>query len=412
MYKWKLYWSLQLKRMMKALPGICLLTVLLTVGLLGLLQAMFLIEQSAEEKQVVRIGIVGDLSDSYLGVGINVLMNMEGIKSMADIRTMEEEEALECFEAGEISAYLIVPDGFIDSILTGENKEIIYVTREEAQGIGGMLVNELVDAISSLVTNTQTNIYTVQTYLIEKDKREMIPEATESLNLSFIGAVLNRMEIYELQELGASNRLSLTGHLFTGILLLLVLLWGINTVSLMVRREHSMLKLLQIKGLGSGAQVMAEVTAYGILQCATLCLVFVCVIIMKSATGFVLPEWEAMNLAEKLGFVCRWIPVVLMVAALQALLYELVTNVVNGVLLQFIMAISMGYLGGCIYPVSFFPKGIQPMAAWSPVGTALRYIQRSFSGQSAGMELLWILLYAVLFMGLHIWKRKCRIAGE
>lgn len=412
MYKWKLYWSLQLKRMMKALPGICLLTVLLTVSLLVLLKAMFWIEQSGEEKQVVQIGIVGDLSDTYLGVGIHVLMNMEGIKSMANIRTMEEAEAIESFAAGEISAYLMVPDGFIDSILTGENKEIVYITREEAWGIGGMLVNELVSSVSSLVTTTQTNIYTMQTYLIENDMRELVSEATKDMNLAFMGAVLNRMEIYELQELGQSDQLSVWGHLFTGVLLILVLLWGMNSVSLMVRGESSLLKLLERKGLTARAQVTAEVAAYIILQCVTLGLTLVCVIVVMSAIGLEIPEWEAMMLTEKLCFVLGWIPVIVMIAALQALLYELVTNVVNGVLLQFIMAVSMGYLAGCIYPVSFFPKGVQPLAEWLPVGTALRYVQRSFSGQVAVVELILLLVYAALFVGLRIWRRRCRIAGE
>lgn len=412
MYKWKLYFSLQLKRMMKALPGICLLTVLLTISLLFLLKAMFFIEESREDKQVVKVGIVGDLSDSYLGVGINVLINMEGIRNLADIRRMEETEAEALFEAGEISAYLIIPDGFIDSILVGENKEIIYVTTEKAQGIGGLLMNELVDAVSSLITTTQTNIYSMQTYLREHDMRDRIPAATEGMNLAYIGAVLNRMAIYDLQASGVSNKMSVTGHLFTGILLLLALLWGINCVSLMVREENSLLKLLKIKGFQEKAQVSAEVLAYGILQCVTLCLVFICVMVVKYAMGLEIPEWEALEVLEKLWFVCKWIPVVFMLAAMQAFLYELVTNVVNGVLLQFLVAVSMGYLSGCIYPVSFFPKPVQPLAMWSPIGTALRYVQKGITGRGAVVELLVLLIYTGLFLGLQIWRRGSRIAEE
>ncbi len=412
MCKWKPYWKVQLKRVMKALPGICLLTVFLTVSLLVLLKAMFFIEESREEKQVVQIGIVGDLSDSYLGMGINVLMNMEAIKRMADIQMMEKGEALERFLTGEISAYLLVPDGFLDSILTGENKKIVYITTREAQGMGGMLVNELVGAVSRMVTAAQTNIYAMQTYLIENDMREQLSAATEGINYVFIGAVLNRMEVYEQQFTGVSNRMSITGHLFSGSLLLLVLLWGMNCVSLMVREEHSLLRLLKVKGLNAGKQVTAEVAAYSILQCVSLCCVFVCVMLAKSALGLEIPEWEALEAAEKLWFVCKWIPVVVMTAALQALLYELVTNIINGVLLQFIVAVSMAYLSGCIYPLSFFPKVVQQVAEWSPAGVALRYVQKGLTGQDILVELLLLLMYAGVFAGLHIWRRKAWIAGE
>lgn len=397
---------------MKALPGICLLTVFLTVGLLVLLKAMLFIEEAREEKQVVQIGIVGDLSDSYLGMGINVLMNMEAIKSMADIRMMEKGEALERFQAGEISAYLLVPDGFLDSVLTGENKKIVYITTREAQGIGGMLVNELVGAVSRMVTAAQSNIYAMQAYLIENDMRPQLSAATEGINYVFIGAVLERMEIYEQQFTGVSNRMSVTGHLFTGSLLLLVLLWGMNCVSLMVREEHSLPRLLQGKGLNAGKQVTAEVAAYSILQCVSLCCIFVCVMLAKAALGFEIPEWEVLHIPEKLWYVCKWIPVVVMTASLQALLYELVTNVINGVLLQFLMAVSMAYLSGCIYPLSFFPKVVQQIGEWSPAGAALRYVQKSLTGQEVLVELLLLLMYAGVFTGLHIWRRKAWIAGE
>lgn len=412
MDKWKLYWKLQLKRFLKALPGMSWLTVLLTVSLLLLLKAMFFIEEAKEEKQVARIGIVGDLSDSYLGIGIQVLMNMENIKSMADFQILTEEEAKLRFEAGEISAYLLVPEGFIDSILTGENKKISYVTTQETQGIVGMLVNELVGAISGLVTTTQTNVYAMQTYLIENDMREQLAEATKGINLAFIGAALNRKDIYELQLLGVSNKLSVTGHLFTGILMLLVLLWGMNCVSLMVREEDSLLKILRIKGLSAGMQVTAEVAAYAMLQCMSLCVVFCCVILAKSVLGLEIPEWESKGAIQSICFIGKWIPVVIMIVAMQAFLYEVVSNVMNGVLLQFSVAISMGYLSGCIYPISFFPKIVQQVAGWSPVGVALKFVQKSLTGQYIVIELLLIVLYTGLFVSLHIWRRRVRITGE
>ena len=152
MISWKQYLKVQLKRVGKALPGICLLTVLLTVGLLVLMKAMFLIEESKAENQVVKVGIVGDIDDTYLGIGIEVIKNMEGIRNLADIQTMTEEEARKAFASGEISAYLLVPEGFIDSIIYGENKQLTYITGATGRDIGGLLINELVGSISRMVT--------------------------------------------------------------------------------------------------------------------------------------------------------------------------------------------------------------------------------------------------------------------
>lgn len=412
MYRWKQYLITQLKRVGKVLPGICLLTVVLTVSLLFLLKAIFLMQESKEENRAVKVGICGDLSDTYLGIGINVLKNMEGVKNLADIQSMTEEEAKEKFADGQISAYLVVPDGFIDSIITGENKELTYVTTESSRDIGGLLINELVDSISGMITMTQSSVQAMQLYMMEHDKKEQLREATEGINQAYIEVVLDRMEVFELQELGVSNRISFTGHLFTGVLLLLMLLWGINCVSLLVRNESSLLKILHTKGLKGKYQVTAEMIAYVCLQGASLLCVFCCLIVVKSLFGFSIREWDVLDTGEQLLFLGSLLPVVVLVSVIQAFLYEMVTNVVTGVLVQFVAALSMAYMSGCIYPISFFPEGIQALGTYSPVGMALQYMQKGLTGQTYVKEFLVVVLYIILFLGLHMWRRNYRIAKE
>lgn len=412
MISWKQYLKVQLKRAGKALPGICLLTFFLTVGLLVLMKAMFLLEESKSENRIVNVGIVGDIDDTYLGIGIEVIKNMDGIRNLADIQTMTEEEAKQAFASGDISAYLLVPEGFIDSVVYGENKQLTYVTNEAAQDIGGLLINELVGSISQMITMTQTSVQSMQSYMLEHDMRDGLWEATEGINIAYIEVVLNRMDMFELEELGISNSISFTGHLFTGILVLLMLLWGINSVSLLVRSENSLLKILHTRGLNSRKQVLSEVGAYLVLQCASLLCVFICVIIIKAAFGLSIREWDVLEAGEKLLFVVKLVPVVMLTATMQALLYELVTNVVTGVLLQFVVAVSMAYVSGCIYPLSFFPEALQVLGAYSPIGVALRYLQKNLTYRNGWGEFCIMILYILLFVGLHIWKRNLRITKE
>lgn len=412
MISWKQYLIVQLKRAGKALPGICLLTVFLTVGLLVLMKAMFLIEESKAENQAVKVGIVGDIDDTYLGIGIEVIKNMEGIRNLADIRTMTEEEAKKAFATGEISAYLLVPDGFIDSVIYGENKQLTYVTNETAKDIGGLLINELVGSISKMVTMTQTSVQAMQSYMLEYDMWDELWEATEGINIAYIEVVLNRMEVFELEELGISNSITFTGHLFTGILVLLMLLWGINSVTLLVRNDNSLLKILHTRGLSGKKQVLSEVGAYAVLQCASLLCVFICVMIIKAAFGLSIREWDVLDTGEKIVFMVKLVPVVVLTAAMQAFLYELVTNVVTGVLLQFVVAVSMAYISGCIYPLSFFPEIMQMLGAYSPIGVALRYLQKNLTYRNGPGEFCIMILYILLFVGLHIWRRNIRITKE
>ena len=116
-----------------------------------------------------------------------------------------------------------------------------------------------------------------------------------------------------------------------------------------------------------------------------------------------------MGFGEQLGFMLQLIPVVVLVSAMQAFLYELVTNVVTGVLLQFVIAVSMAYVSGCIYPLSFFPEFVQVIGAYSPIGAALSYMQKGLTGQNGMKELMIIVCYILLFGALQMWRRNKRI---
>lgn len=170
--------------------------------------------------------------------------------------------------------------------------------------------------------------------------------------------------------------------------------------------------LLKRKGMSGKKQVAAEGLAYCALLFVSLCCMFLCMLSVKSAMGLSIREWDALFLTEKVGFFIRLLPIVLMLGSLQALLYELVRNVVTGGLLQFVAAVTLSYTGGCIYPLSFFPDVIQKLSYWSPVGTALRFLQYGLTGQKSAWELFALLAYTGLFVGLWMIKREMRGSYE
>lgn len=82
-----------------------------------------------------RIGMVGDLSDSYLGFGIAALQEMDDSRFMIELVGMSEAEADEAFEKGELYAVMRVPDGLLESIVSGGNDCMITYTPAEGNPI-------------------------------------------------------------------------------------------------------------------------------------------------------------------------------------------------------------------------------------------------------------------------------------
>jgi ABC-type multidrug transport system permease subunit len=106
------------------------------------------------------------------------------------------------------------------------------------------------------------------------------------------------------------------------------------------------------------------------------------------------------------------LPVLLMIAALQFLCYELVAGVVNAALAQFVLAISLAFISGLFYPLSFFPDIIKNWAGLLPTGVALSYSTNYISGQAGNGELLCLLAYLAAFLCFGIIARKWRIKRE
>lgn len=406
MRNWFKILKIQLKRVGRTFPGILLLAFVLTVGLAVLLQVIFLLDASDEKKQLVRVGIVGELSDTYLGMGITVLTNMESIKSMVDMRPMEEDDAVKQLETGELNAYIIIPDGFIQSLVTGENHRITYVTTRRYQGIGVALTDELLSEISGMLAITQNTIYGMQYFMMDHGQYDTIHQATEEINLRFIDALLNRTDIYEMRISGVQNRISIKGYYLCSILIIFLLFWGINCAPHYAKQDQSLDKLLFSKGYGATAQVTSEWIAYFVLMVLSAFCLGIAFDRIQDIMGLEIMEWELFKLSGRFVFFLKIFPVIAMLSAFQIFLYELVSGIVNGVLLQFLCAISFSYLSGCLYPISFFPEFVQKIFACLPVGAAMQYTQKCLTMQNAWIEGVGLIGYLFLFIGLKTSIRK------
>lgn len=405
-----MYLCAQLKRMMKTLPRQAVVHLLMCLCV-GVLAAVFIQESILkQDDQKYRIGVVGDMSDSYLGFGINAIQSMDDSRFMVELVTMTDEEAREAFEKGELYAIVQIPEGVMESIESGANdRPISYIASEGQKGLGAMVMGQIVDVASVLVTRSQSAIFGMQTIMLEQGMEETFWDATNALNFLLIKLVLNRSRFYDVEVLGIANGLSVEGYYFCSILLFLLLMSGLNNSFLVTHKKADMGRFMKARGVGAAGQVAGEYLAY-------LCLMVLCLTVMFMPLSWclerellVIPEWEGMGAGPLRGFWAVLLPVTAMFAALQFLLYELVTCVVSGLLLQFVCGIGMGYLSGFFYPAAFFPDAIKRIGSILPTGVALQYVDSSVAEEGALTGGFGVLLYLAVFFALSVLVRKCRI---
>ena len=126
----------------------------------------------------------------------------------------------------------------------------------------------------------------------------------------------------------------------------------------------------------------------------------------------VIPEWEGMGAFPFWGFLRMLFPVALMFAALQFFLFEAARGMVNGILLQFLCGVGMGYLAGYFYPAAFFPERMRMIGAILPSGAAARYVEEGLFGRVSAGAATAVLAYLAVFFILTVILRKGRIGRE
>lgn len=404
------YLGMQMKRMLRLLP-VLLAAAVVTLGVLMLCGGLLLHSENRQEgKQRFRIGMVGDFSDQYLGFGISLIQAMDDSRFVIELIPMEEEEALSRFRRGELSAYVRVPDGLLDSIVYGRNdKPLVYYCAEGQQGIEGILGGKLADIVSVLVTRSQSAVFGMQEIVGSHGGELEFWEATERMNLRLFDIVLNRTGLYRLEELGVSGGLSAAGYYMGAFLVLFLLLSGIHASPLLIRRSSALPGLMKSRDVGVFWQVLGEYAAFALMELICSGIVFLALYAVLEGGSLELAEWKGLGAGPLGGLFRAILPVMLMLSAMQYWLYELMTGVVSALTAQFLGGISMAYLAGVFYPASFLPGAMRRLGELLPVGAAFGYIQEKILDELSLGTILSVFLYLFLFLGLSVLIRSLRI---
>ncbi len=405
------YFQLLLKRAFKIFPAILLITVLIfgclaTAG--GLLLQSTL---TGEKQQKISIGVVGDLESSYLDIGLYALQNMDSSRFYVELTDLTEEEAKTALENRQIQGYILVPEDYINNLYLGINTPAKYITLNGPKTLGTMFSEEIVKIVSELVIESQNGMYSMQDLSLVYD-RDDYHTNTNQLMMSYMNFILNRTDMYEINELGIADSLSLGGYYLCGIVTMFLLLWGISSNRMFSSRSLSYHRLLNASGISSVSQVVCEYGAYAVIS-TVMMLIFAG--IFGIAAQFVklpIPELANITVSACIWFVIRSVPAILMVTAMQYALYELIDNFIGSLLVQFLLFLILGYLSGCLYPNFFFPDFLRSLTEYLPVGLTFSYLRKTMANEPLWTNFMWIVVYTGGFLMLSAGWRKYRITGD
>ena len=404
----KKYFYLQLKRAAKIFPFVLAVTLALLIGLAAVFSGLLSTLADSENNKRFSIAITGDTDNEYLGWGMTAMKTLDETRFSIDFIEMTENAAQKALKKGDISAYVIIPEDFVEKAVSGDVMPITYVTSTGMEGIAELFKREVTDLVTNMVVYSEKGAYGLGEALDDNGIRGS-GKHMNAISLEYTDLIFHRNELYSVSETGVSDGLSTPEYYVCAIAVMLLVLIGMPFATVYIKKDYSFNRLLLSRGHSSILQLGCEYGAHFIamlLQAAVILLVITATISFMPQT--VSGELLAPILEE---FFIKIIPIVIMLAAFNIMMFELSSNMVSGLLLHFFAAISLCYVSGCMYPIYAFPEVIKAIAAFLPTGIARSYLATSFTFASSARELIGLIIYAIAFFGIALLVRFRKTVG-
>jgi len=390
------YFKLELKRFIKITPLVFLMSLVLLVGAAALLLGFKNSLDSDAGRVEFKIGITGDIHNKYFEIGMSALDTVDSSRYSLDISEVNEREAEALLKSGELSAYLIVPEGFVKSAVRGRIIPITFVTLDSDTGLVEIIRDELTSLVESLVLAGQRGVFAIENALEDMAPESLVSGFTEDVTLRFVALGLARDSLYSVEEIGVTNTLGAYFALALALSVSFMLLCGTVYAPTLIKSDLSQSRLMISRGYGIASQIAGEFFSLAVSLFSVMIIVFG--VSLYFATG-------------KMGvsLVLALVPAVALVTAFNMLIFEAFDKIVTGVVLQAFLSVFLSYITGCFYPIESLPPILQRISPYLPTGCLRMWIESVFSGEACLERLLWVLAYTTAFLVLTALLRRARV---
>ena len=405
----KRYFYLQLKRGLRVFPFILLTALIILTSVVTVFLAVQSRMQNGEENQRFKIAITGDLDDKYSRLGLAVLQNFDDTRFAIDLTEMTADEAESQLKKGMISAYVILPENFIERALSGDVDRVTYVTSAGGQNVVSMFKNEFTALITDMIVHSEKGTYAIYS-AVKESGLSGAGKHMDELCMEYVDLIFSRSKVMTVEQLGISQGVSTAEYYVCGLTVFLLMLLGITFVTVCVRSDLSLNRLLVSKGSSALAQTTCEFAAHYII----LSLLIAVMSAVGSVALAIMGKGDLLltNFTNLLPLFARIFVILLMISGFNTLMFELSGNMVSAVLFHFFASIGLCYISGCFYPIYSLPLPLQKLSHFLPTGIVREYLEGYFVGDTNYTQLVGILIFTVGFLAVTHLIRSSKISNR
>ena len=408
------YLNASLKRLSKYIPGIILLLIVFSV--FAYILFGFVLSASSDDEDALalkfKVGLVGDLSDSNILMGIDSVLSLDTSSKYLEIQEIsDEKEAQRLLESGDLVGYLLIPDDFVTSALRGDNIPAKFITKRSSVDLYPMIVGDVLNTVSKYVVESQVGVFAMEDYhrMMGLNRKN----TNRDMSLKYLSYVMVRDEFANVIEVGSEGKATLACYYFSGFLVLIVLIVGIFLAGFAVKKNLALSRLLYTRGSFAAKQTLGEFVSFVLMPLAIVLIALVLIFTVGMPILKQIPEFASADASDCISLFVKIIPALILLSSMQFLIYELCSNIVSATLLQFMISVLFAYAAGCFYPNQFFPEIMRKISSFTPVDISFTYIRNVFIDSAYELyKCLPLLAVSALFVAASIFVKRVKIRSN
>ena len=391
------------KSTLYALGKLCRQSVLLVLLAVLCVSAPLLLGDAVEEMfsqgvafEGITLALTCGEEDENLHLVRQFLNSMEDMSRYVTFVSMEQSQAMEALEQGEVTAVLYVPWEFVKGIMYGENPDIIVYVNED-QPLEGLLLYWVGQSAADMLASTQSGIYAVlDSYNANPPEGLSWTEAMEQINLIYISWTLNRQSVFQTVPLSAAGEIPVSVHYPLCLLAWLALSLAPMFCGLFESGRLVSRRRLRALGYHDGFSCLSDVAA--------------CCILLFALTVVPLARVEG---ASVLGAVGAAVVYAGFCGSFGCLCCLITGNSARCGALSFLFSLAALALAGGIIPPVMMPQTLRNLQWLSPVTWLRDAAAVSVGCPADGLSVVCLLIAAAAMTGGNLYLYRQRMdAGE
>lgn len=317
-------------------------------------------EADKKTDTMISIGVVDRDSSRYSGMLVNYFKESKEISKYADIIVATEDEIKKKFENKEIAGYMVIPEHFIQNLISIENTPVKVVFGTENTTIA-IVLNNMLKSYEKYISSVEVNcagLYQIMQY--EQRPQELTEKRNVDISMKLIFMALGRHDLFEVHEVESAAQVSLKEYYIRSMIVIVILFGSIFVgFSYLREKENKTLERLKLAGIQEWQYILYKVVV-SCIGCNLLLLLLYGTADILSGAGAGIDGYTVYGC-----FVsgCIFLSIILAYFCKTTKVYILVTGT----------AYFMLYIvGGGVIPMMYMPRVLYEIGQYSPVYWVLK----------------------------------------